>query len=102
MIVRDAASANIQDAAMTIKDVDAPIDVDELCKIASGPGPYPWTFARDVRLACAEIVKLRELVANAANWLEANTDRDARRFAAKRLRRELGDVVPVREDPGHG
>lgn len=38
----------------------------------------------------AERKKLRALVANASTWLEANTDKSARRFYAKRLRMEAG------------
>lgn len=44
---------------MSVHDVDKPVDLDEVEKVASSPGPYPWTFARDVRLLVAEARKAR-------------------------------------------
>lgn len=42
-----------------IHDTDKPVDVDAVNETASGPGPYPWTFARDVRLMCKELKERR-------------------------------------------
>jgi hypothetical protein len=44
---------------MSVHDTDKPVDVDAVSELASGPGPFPWTFARDIRLMCAELKKFR-------------------------------------------
>lgn len=42
-----------------VVDVDRPIDIDAIAELFSNPGPYPWTAARDARLALAELKSLR-------------------------------------------
>lgn len=47
---------------MTVKDVDRPIDIEQLRSTLERPGPYPWTFARDVRIALNELEAARKMV----------------------------------------
>lgn len=56
---------------MSIRDVDRPVDIDALAETFSGPGPYPWTAARDVRLACAELRSTRARLAKMGPVYEA-------------------------------
>lgn len=71
---------------MSIKDTDAPVDVAALAETFSGPGPYPWTAARDVRLLCAEAERLRK----ALNYACEALDTEGLDETARRLRCEGG------------
>jgi len=43
-----------------------------------------------IPVALDELHRLRRIALDAADWLEANTDKQARRFHAARIRQEVG------------
>ena len=81
---------------MSVRDVDRPVDIDTLEEMFSSAGPYPWTAARDVRLALRELRQTRGLVTvrGALETLRAETHR----VVVARTERDvaLAEIVTLR------